>query len=176
MAKLTSKLAQHRNQRGWMSAKQSIILGRLWLRLVSSVTIAAIAPIALISSSVQAAVVEDWKLNPNTATVEVILPEGIIPQLSVLPQPGRFVLDLPQTEVGVNVTEFYEDSLVRQVSLTQIDNQTARLIVDFAPGVVLDAQAIELQQIGLENFTFATRDKYLLHSLLPLGTLHVVVK
>lgn len=151
MAKLTSKLAQHRNQRGWMSAKQSIILGRLGLRLISSVTIVAIAPVALISSSVQAAIVEDWKLNPNTGTVEVLLPEGIIPQLSVLPQPGRFVLDLPQTEVGVNVTEFYEDSLVRQVSLTQIDNQTARLTVDFAPGVVLDAQAVELQQIGLEN-------------------------
>ncbi|MGB3403014.1 MAG: AMIN domain-containing protein [Microcoleaceae cyanobacterium] len=151
MAKLTSKLAQYRNQRGWMSAIQSMIIGRLWLRLVTTVVMSAIAPVTFIDSPVEAMVVEDWKLNPNTGTVEVLLPEGIIPQLSVLPQPGRFILDLPQTEVGVNVTEFYENSLVRQVSLTQLDNQIARLTVDFAPGVVLDAQTVELQQIGIEN-------------------------
>jgi hypothetical protein len=147
----TSKLAQHQTRRGWITPKQSIISARLWLRLVSGIAVTAIAPVTFISIPTQAAVVEDWKLNPNTGQVEVLLPEGVTPQLSVLSQPGRFVLDLPQTEVGVNVTEFYEDSLVRQVSLTQVDNQTARLTVDFSPGVVLDAQAVELQQIGIDN-------------------------
>jgi hypothetical protein len=147
----TSKFPQHQTRRGWITAKQSIISARLWLRLVSGIAVTAIAPVAFISTPTLAAVVEDWKLNPNTGQVEVLLPEGVIPQLSVLSQPGRFVLDLPQTEVGVNVTEFYEDSLVRQVSLTQVDNQTARLTVDFSPGVVLDAQAVELQQIGIDN-------------------------
>ncbi|MGB7428641.1 MAG: AMIN domain-containing protein [Microcoleaceae cyanobacterium] len=147
----TLKHTQPLHSRGWTAAKQSIISANLWLKLVSAIAVTAIAPITFLSSAVQAEVVADWKLNPETGTVEVLLPEGIIPQLSVLTQPGRFVLDLPQTEVGVNVTEFYEDSLVRQVSLTQVENQTARLTVDFSPGVALDAEEVELQQIGIDN-------------------------
>ncbi len=146
-----SQFAQHRNRRGKITAKLSIISASLWLRLISGIAVTAIAPMVLSSNTVQAAVIEDWKLNPNTGQVEVLLPEGVIPQLSVLSQPGRLVLDLPQTEVEVNVTEFYEDSLVRQVSLTQAENQTARLTVDFSPGVVLESQDIELQQIGIDN-------------------------
>ncbi len=147
----TSTLTQNRNRREWITAQGAAVCGSLWLRWSAGMVVAALAPVTLMAIPVEAAVVEDWKLNPSTGQVEVLLPEGITPKLSVLSQAGRLVLDLPQVEVGINITEFYEDTLVRQVSLTQVDDQTARITVDFVPGVGLDAQEVELRQIGVDN-------------------------
>lgn len=98
-----------------------------------------------------AAVIPNWNLNPETGRVEVQLPEGVRPELAVVVNPTRIVLDLPNTEVGVDVTELYESGVVRRVSLTQFQPDIARITVDFAPGLALDAEEIDLRQIGVEN-------------------------
>lgn len=100
---------------------------------------------------VAAAVIPNWSLNPETGRVEVQLPQGVRPELAVVANPTRIVLDLPNTEVGVDVTELYESGVVRRVSLTQFQPDIARITVDFAPGLVLDAGEIDLRQIGVEN-------------------------
>ncbi|MGC9526403.1 MAG: AMIN domain-containing protein [Limnospira sp.] len=100
---------------------------------------------------VATAVIPNWSLNPETGRVEVQLPDGVRPELAVVANPTRIVLDLPNTQVGVNVTELYESGMVRRVSLTQFQPETARITVDFAPGLVLDAEEIDLRQIGVEN-------------------------
>ncbi|MGL6137436.1 MAG: AMIN domain-containing protein, partial [Planktothrix sp.] len=79
----------------------------------------------------QSAVVVDWKIDPNTGVVEVELPPGNQPQLSVFNLPPRLVLDLPNTEVKVNITERYETGVIRQVSLIQAKPQQAQLVVEF---------------------------------------------
>ncbi len=102
-------------------------------------------------SVVHAETIGEWKINPSTGTVEVLLPEGTSPRVSVSNLPPRLILDLPNTEVGVNVTERYETGVVRQVSLTQANRNQATLIVEFAPGVVVDAQDLDLRQVGVDN-------------------------
>ncbi|VXD24172.1 AMIN domain-containing protein [Planktothrix paucivesiculata] len=99
----------------------------------------------------QAAVVVDWKIDPNTGVVEVELPPGNQPQLSVFNLPPRLVLDLPNTEVKVNITERYETGVIRQVSLIQAKPQQAQLVVEFTSGITVDPQALDLRQIGIDN-------------------------
>ncbi|MGL5084041.1 MAG: AMIN domain-containing protein [Microcoleaceae cyanobacterium] len=133
---------------------QSVTLGlsgSLLLRTVNWAAIATLATVQALSLPVQAAILETWKFDPKTGQVEIQLPEGVTPRLVVLSDPGRLVLDLPETEVGINVTELYETGLVRQVSLTQFEEKTARITIEFAPGVVLDRQEVELKAVGVEN-------------------------
>lgn len=99
----------------------------------------------------QAAVVVDWKIDPGTGVVEVELPPGNQPQLSVFNLPPRLVLDLPNTEVKVNITERYETGVIRQVSLIQAKPQQAQLVVEFTSGITVDPQALDLRQIGIDN-------------------------
>ncbi len=138
----------------WVSSIVPMLYGNLvwqtssWIVLT---TVATSLTSPALHLSAQAAMIEEWKIDPDTGKVEVLLPEGVQPRLSVLSQPARLVLDLPNTEVGINVTERYESGLVRQVSLTQSEPGVARITVDFVSGVVLDPQDTDLRPIGIEN-------------------------
>lgn len=138
----------------WVSSVVPVLYGNLLLRTSSLIVLATVATSVTspaLHLSAQAAMIEAWKIDPDTGKVEVLLPEGVTPRLSVLSQPARLVLDLPNTEVGINVTERYESGLVRQVSLTQSEPGVARITVDFVSGVVLDPQDTDLRPIGIEN-------------------------
>ncbi len=138
----------------WVSSVVPVLYGNLLLRTSSLIVLATVATSVTspaLHLSAQAAMIEEWKIDPDTGKVEVLLPEGVTPRLSVLSQPARLVLDLPNTEVGINVTERYESGLVRQVSLTQSEPGVARITVDFVSGVVLDPQDTDLRPIGIEN-------------------------
>ncbi|WP_197047339.1 AMIN domain-containing protein [Planktothrix serta] len=125
------------------------LYGSLLLR--TSSIVACLALTTAYPLAVQAVVVGDWKIDPNTGTVEVELPSGSKPQLSVYNIPPRLVLDLPNTEVEINITERYETGVVRQVTLTQAKSKQAQLVVEFAPGISIDAEALDLRQIGIDN-------------------------
>ncbi|GCE95187.1 hypothetical protein NIES46_32490 [Arthrospira platensis NIES-46] len=104
-----------------------------------------------IVNTVVAVTVPQWTLNPNNGTVQVQLPEGVRPRLAVIQQPSRIIIDLPDTDLGVNVTELYESGLVRRVSVSQLEPTVARMTVDFAPGFILDDREIDLRRVGVEN-------------------------
>jgi hypothetical protein len=125
------------------------LYGSLLLRTSSVVT--CLALVTAYPLVVQAAAVGEWKIDPNTGIVEVELPDGSQPQLSVYNIPPRLVLDLPNTEVKVNITERYETGVVRQVSLMQAKPKQAQLVVEFAPGITVDAEGLDLRQIGIDN-------------------------
>lgn len=126
------------------------LYGSLLLRS-SSVAVFLSLTAGIPCSVVQAETIGDWKINPSTGTVEVLLPEGSSPRVSVSNLPPRLIVDLPNTEIGVDVTERYETGVVRQVSLTQSNRNQATLIVEFAPGVVVDAKDLDLRQVGVDN-------------------------
>ncbi|EKD11322.1 hypothetical protein SPLC1_S031520 [Arthrospira platensis C1] len=104
-----------------------------------------------IVNTVLAVTVPQWTLNPNNGTVQVQLPEGVRPRLAVVQQPSRIIIDLPDTDLGVNVTELYESGLVRRVSVSQLEPTVARMTIDFAPGFILDDREIQLRRVGVEN-------------------------
>jgi hypothetical protein len=125
------------------------LYGSMLLRTSSIFTCLALATAYPLTT--QAASVVDWKIDPNTGIVEVELPPGNQPQLSVYNLPPRLILDLPNTEVKVNITERYETGVVSQVSLIQTKPQQAQLVVEFTPGITIDPQTLDLRQIGIDN-------------------------
>ncbi len=129
----------------------SVLYGSLLIRTSGTIALAAMVSSSTLSLPVYAAILEDWKIDPSTGIVEVLLPEGVRPRLSVGTEPPRLVVDLPNTEIGVNLTERFESGVISQVSFTQSEPELAQITINFAPGVVLDEQEIDFRPIGIEN-------------------------
>ncbi|MGF1492394.1 MAG: AMIN domain-containing protein [Microcoleaceae cyanobacterium] len=118
---------------------------------VSWMAIATVITTPALVAPAQAAMLRDWKFDASTGQVEVLLPDGVTPRLAAETLPGQLVLDLPNTEVGIDLTEVYETGVVRQITLTQFEEKTARIVIDFAPGVVLDRDEVQLRTVGIDN-------------------------
>jgi hypothetical protein len=112
---------------------------------------AALIALPIGQQEVAAALMTNWQFDPGTNQLEVILPEGITPTFSLLNQPTRIIVDLPNIEVGTDTTQLYLEGAVRSVSLSQFQPGMARIVLDFAPGVALTKEQVQLQRIGLEN-------------------------
>lgn len=93
----------------------------------------------------------NWLFDPNTNQLEVTLPDGTKPKYSLHSEPTRIVVELPDIEVATDTTQLYPNGLVRSVSLSQSEPRMAKIVMDFAPGIVLTPEQIELQRVGMEN-------------------------
>jgi hypothetical protein len=116
-----------------------------WLKH-SSKLIGVIALLFTWIPRVVAAPLTNWLFDPESYQLEFTLPSGTTPKYSLETNPLRLILQLPETEVGTNVTELYPDGLVRRVRLSETGPQQAEVIIDFAPGVVLSESQIELKR------------------------------
>ncbi|MEG4235567.1 AMIN domain-containing protein, partial [Microcoleus sp. Pol11C3] len=97
-----------------------------------------------------ASTVTSWKFDPATNQLEITLPEGTTPTYSLL-NPSQIAVDLPNTEIGVDATQLYPQGRVRSVGVSQLQPGTARILVNFAPGVGFSAGQVQFQRIGVEN-------------------------
>lgn len=129
----------------------SVLYGSLLMRTSGAIALAALVSGSTASLPACAAILEDWKIDPDTGLVEVLLPQGVRPRLSVGTEPPRLVIDLPNTEIGINVTERFDSGVISQVSFSQSEPELAQITIQFAPGVVLDEQEIDFRPIGIEN-------------------------
>ncbi len=127
------------------------LYGSLLLRTSGAIALTAVISSLSFSLPVYAALLEDWKIDPSTGVVEVLLPPGVRPRLLVGTEPPRLVVDLPDTEIGINITERFESGVIRQVSFTQPEPEVTRMTVDFVAGVVLDEREVDFRPIGIEN-------------------------
>ncbi|WP_413163987.1 AMIN domain-containing protein [Capilliphycus salinus ALCB114379] len=129
----------------------SVLYGSLLMRTSGAIALSAVLGGLTVNLPVYAAILEDWKIDPDTGIVEVLLPEGVRPRLSVGTEPPRLVVDLPNTEIGINLTERFESGVISQVSFSQAEPQLAQIVIEFSPGVVLDEREIDFRPIGIEN-------------------------
>ncbi|MBW4526399.1 MAG: AMIN domain-containing protein [Phormidium tanganyikae FI6-MK23] len=116
--------------------------------MLKSLKLELTAAIALlISTPVTAAPLENWRFDPNTNQLEVTVPAGITPRYSLLAQPARIVLDLPDTQVGGTDPRGTYSGAVREVRVSQFQPNVARIVLELAPNVVLGNQQAQLQQV-----------------------------
>ena len=105
----------------------------------------AIAAAAILSYPAQAAVLSDWTFNPNTQQLEVTLPQDITPRYFLLAEPARLILDIPNTQVGEVVMERAYSGPVRRIRVSQYNADSTRIVMELAPGTVLEPQQAQLQ-------------------------------
>ena len=113
----------------------------------------AIAIAAIVSYPAQAAVLSAWTFNPNTQQLEVTLPQAVIPSYFLLAEPARLILDIPNTQVGDVVMERTYLGPVRNIRVAQYDANATRIVMELAPGTVLDPRQAQLQRIELRGQT-----------------------
>ncbi|NEO58212.1 MAG: AMIN domain-containing protein [Okeania sp. SIO3B5] len=104
-----------------------------------------------------AAFLTDWFFDSDNNQLQFTLPSGTAPSFSLENEPARLIVYIPNTEVSVDVTELYPDGLVRRVSLSQEQPEQAKVIIDFAPEVVISTQQVQLEQVEPQENSWQLR-------------------
>lgn len=114
--------------------------------VVGASAIALTAP--LICQSAWAATLSNWSYNPDSHEFQVTLPEGITPRYFLMAEPARIVMDLPGVEVGAVQTQASYAGAVSQIRVAQFEPGLARVVIEFAPGTILEPKQAELRRSG----------------------------
>ncbi|WP_265233354.1 AMIN domain-containing protein [Lyngbya sp. CCAP 1446/10] len=124
---------------------------RSWFGSVSiALSIAAATTVATVQITQQpanASTITSWQFDPATNQLEITLPEGTTPTYSLL-NPSQIAVDLPNTTIGVDVTQLYPQGNVHSVGVTQLPSGSARILVNLAPGVAFNGEQIKFQRVG----------------------------
>lgn len=104
-----------------------------------------------------AAFLTNWFFDPDNNQLQFTLPSGTTPSFSLENKPARLVVYIPNTEVSIDVTELYPAGLVRRVSLSQEQPEQAKVIIDFAPEVVISTQQVQLEQVEQQENSWQLR-------------------
>ncbi|HIK46729.1 MAG TPA: AMIN domain-containing protein, partial [Leptolyngbyaceae cyanobacterium M65_K2018_010] len=124
-----------------------------------SITAGLLGPGVVISSlvwmtpAIAQQVLSSWQYDPLTQQFTVTLPQGVTPQYSVLAEAGQIRLDLPQTQLGAVPTDATYQGVVRQISLSQLNDETVRVVFTLDPGVELEGDPLQLVAVAAGDQT-----------------------
>lgn len=92
-----------------------------------------------------AARLDDWRFTPERLQLEISLSGDTRPQHFSLREPNRIVIDLPNTKLGYVPTKQDFSGAIKSIRLSQLNTDVTRVVLDVAPGTVLDANQVQLQ-------------------------------
>jgi N-acetylmuramoyl-L-alanine amidase len=99
----------------------------------------------LLLAPAQAARLESWKLNPTQTQLDFTTDEGVRPRAQLIQNPTRLVIDLPGIRLGRSqVTQSFSGN-IRALRVGQPEPNTARIVVELAPGYTIDPRAVRFQ-------------------------------
>lgn len=113
------------------------------------------AAIALESTTAATPVVKlnNWRFSPKTQQLEITLSAGTTPRYFYLAQPSRLVVDLPNTKLGKVTTQKNYSGAVKSIRVSQLNAKDTRIVLDLAPGTVLNPKRVQLQPVSRKNST-----------------------
>ncbi|MCF4968579.1 serine hydrolase [Nostoc sp. CMAA1605] len=88
----------------------------------------------LLSSPVNAAKLQSWNFNPTKNQLSITTDSDVKPQAFLINNPTRIVIDLPQTSFKSDTIRRNFGSAVKEIRIGKVDNNTARIVVELAPG------------------------------------------
>lgn len=132
-----------------------LCLGRVLVLLMESrwltlgLTSGALATLGalVVAAPVQAATLQYWWFDAQTNQLVFTTDSEIQPRAQLLVNPTRIVVDLPNTQLGSTNTSQTVGGAVREVRAGQFDRQTARLVIELAPGYSLNPQDVRVQGV-----------------------------
>ncbi|MBD2446872.1 N-acetylmuramoyl-L-alanine amidase [Nostoc sp. FACHB-152] len=102
-----------------------------------------IGTIFLLSSPTLAAKLESWRFDAQQNRLEFNTLGAVQPTAQLIFNPTRLVIDLPDTNFGRPQLTQPVGGRVRSIRVGQFDPQTARIVVELAPGYTLDPQQVK---------------------------------
>ncbi|MBM0743786.1 serine hydrolase [Phormidium sp. CLA17] len=96
-------------------------------------------------SSVQANSLQSWRFDARQNRLEFSTDEGVQPTAQLVANPTRLVIDLPGTKLKrPKISESFSGT-VQNLRIGQFDAQTTRLVIELAPGYVLDPAQVKVR-------------------------------
>ncbi|MGB2926212.1 MAG: N-acetylmuramoyl-L-alanine amidase [Limnothrix sp.] len=86
-----------------------------------------------------------WEFNEQRRQLQFRTDESVQPQAQLIPDPSRLVIDLPGTTLDRSIRDRSYGGNIRMVRLGQFTPDTARLVIELAPGYTLDPNEIKFE-------------------------------
>ncbi|MEH2013600.1 AMIN domain-containing protein [Nostoc sp.] len=96
---------------------------------------------------------DNWRFSPKTQQLEITLSAGTTPHYFYLAQPSRLVVDLPNTKLGKVTTQQNYSGAIKSIRVSQLNANDTRIVLDLAPGTVLNPKRVQLQPVSRKNST-----------------------
>ncbi|MCC5619847.1 AMIN domain-containing protein [Nostoc sp. CHAB 5715] len=128
-----------------------------WRKQLFSISLlgfcAAIALETCTTAATPVAKLENWRFSSKTQQLEITLSAGTTPRYFYLTQPSRLVVDLPNTKLGKVTTQQNYSGAIKSIRVSQLNPNDTRIVLDLAPGTVLNPKQIQLQPVSRKNST-----------------------
>ncbi|MBD2093971.1 serine hydrolase [Trichocoleus sp. FACHB-591] len=107
----------------------------------------------LLSAPAHADVLQSWRFDARQNQLEISTDEGVQPTAQLIANPSRVVIDLPGIRLGRPKTSQVIGGTVQAVRTGQFNAQTARFVVELAPGYTVDPQQVQVRGSSLTRWT-----------------------
>ena len=89
-----------------------------------------------------------WRFESNQNRLVFTTDQGVQPTAQLIANPTRLVIDLPGTVLGrPTVNETYR-GVITGLRIGQFDTRTTRVVIELAPGYILDPQQIKIKGLS----------------------------
>ena len=121
-----------------------------------------------------AATLDYWKFNPEQSRLEIITEKAVRPQVQLIRNPTRLVIDLPGISSGKPLTSKAVSSFVREVRVGQFTPQTTRIVVELNEQYSMRPWEVHVRGLAPHRW-FVQLPKFLLTSSYSLPSDSVAV-
>ncbi|NER34733.1 MAG: AMIN domain-containing protein [Oscillatoria sp. SIO1A7] len=129
--------------------QKAILAPVFWLTVLASAPLISLTPVGGARS--MAAEIRLWEFDPYTNELQITVPEGVRPQYFILKEPGRIVLDIPNSNLGLDPIQENYQGIVRHIRIAQFEIGRARIVMELSPGISVTPEQISLQPLGQGN-------------------------
>lgn len=89
-----------------------------------------------------------WRFNAPMSRLEMVAEEGVRPQVQLLSNPTRLVVDLPGTAFGRPLTQRAIGNFVREVRVGQFTPQVTRIVIELGPSYTMRPQDVKVRALA----------------------------
>lgn len=102
---------------------------------------------------VDAAQLEFWRFDQSQNQLSFTTDQAVSPRVQLIPDPTRLVVDLPGITLNRPTVKQNLGVTIRSVRVGQFDAQTARIVVELAPGYMVDPEKVKVQGDSPTNWS-----------------------
>lgn len=101
----------------------------------------------------EAAQLEVWRFDADANRLTFTTDEAVQPRVQLIANPTRLVIDLPDTTLTRSPVDELLDGTIREIRVGQLDESTARIVIELAPGYTLDPQQVQVRSTSSTRWT-----------------------
>ena len=100
----------------------------------------------------EAANLQSWQFDARNNRLELRLDDGVQPRAQLVFNPTRLVIDLPGTRLGRPKQLEQFNGAITAMRVAQFDRETTRIVLELAPGYVIDPQKVQFRYDTARNW------------------------